>query len=221
MINGRKRWPGNAVWCDYIIVFARDVTDKQVKAFVVEKGNPGYKATKIVGKVSLRMVQNADITLTDCRVFEDARLQNCNSFKDCAKVLMGTRNAVAWGSLGNAVSAYDIALTYARRRIQFGRPIAKSQMIQSMLASMLGDVTAMQLYCIRLGRLIDDGKMEETMAALAKYSSIIAASRRATCAGWRATFLAAMASHSISTSYATCAIWKVSSPTKERPRFSP
>ena len=118
MINGRKRWPGNAVWCDYIIVFARDVTDKQVKAFVVEKGNPGYKATKIVGKVSLRMVQNADITLTDCRVLEDARLQNCNSFKDCAKVLMGTRNAVAWGSLGNAVSAYDIALTYARRRIQ-------------------------------------------------------------------------------------------------------
>ena len=169
VINGRKRWPGNAVWCDYIIVYARDVTDKQVKAFVVENGNPGYKATKIVGKVSLRIVQNADITLTDCRVLEDARLQNCNSFKDCAKVLMGTRNAVAWGSLGNAVSAYDIALTYARRRIQFGRPIAKSQMIQSMLASMLGDVTAMQLYCIRLGRLIDDGKMEETMAALAKY----------------------------------------------------
>jgi glutaryl-CoA dehydrogenase len=115
------------------------------------------------------MVQNADITLTNCRVSEDARLQNCNSFKDCAKVLMGTRNTVAWASLGNAVSAYDIALTYAQRRIQFGRPIAKSQMVQSMLVNMLGDVTAMQLYCIRLGRLIDDGKLEETMAALAKY----------------------------------------------------
>lgn len=169
VINGRKRWPGNAVWCDYIIVYARDVADKQVKAFVVEKDNPGYKATKIAGKVSLRMVQNADITLTDCRVSEDARLQNCNSFKDCAKVLMGTRNTVAWGSLGNAVAAYDIALTYAQRRTQFGRPIAKNQMVQSMLVSMLGDVTAMQLYCIRLGRLIDDGKLEETMAALAKY----------------------------------------------------
>jgi len=168
-INGRKRWPGNAVWCDYIVVYARDVADKQVKAFVVEKDNPGYRATKIDGKVSLRMVQNADITLTNCRVSEDARLQNCNSFKDCAKVLMGTRNTVAWASLGNAVSAYDIALTYAQRRIQFGRPIAKSQMIQSMLVSMLGDVTAMQLYCIRLARLIDEGKLEETMAALAKY----------------------------------------------------
>jgi len=169
VINGRKRWPGNAVWCDYIVVYARDVADKQVKAFVVEKDNPGYKATKIQGKVSLRMVQNADITLTDCRVSEDARLQNCNSFKDCARVLMGTRNTVAWASLGNAVAAYEISLNYAQRRIQFGRPIAKSQLVQSMLVNMLGDVTAMQLYCIRLGRLIDDGKLDETMAALAKY----------------------------------------------------
>jgi glutaryl-CoA dehydrogenase len=169
IINGRKRWPGNAVWCDYIIVYARDVADKQVKGFVVEKDNPGYTASKIQGKVSLRMVQNADIVLTDCIVSEDARLQNCNSFKDCAKVLMGTRNTVAWASLGNAVAAYEIALTYAQRRTQFGRPIAKSQKIQSVLVDMLGDVTAMQLYCIRLGRLIDDGKLAETMAALAKY----------------------------------------------------
>jgi glutaryl-CoA dehydrogenase len=169
VLNGRKRWPGNAVWCDVIIVYARDVADKQVKAFIVEKGNPGYKATKIGGKVSLRMVQNADITLTDCRVAEENRLQNCNSFKDCAKVLAGTRNTVAWASLGHGVAAYDIALNYAQRRTQFGKPIAKFQMIQSMLVEMLGDVTAMQLYCIRLGRLIDEGKAEETMAALTKY----------------------------------------------------
>ena len=67
------------------------------------------------------------------------------------------------------IAAYEIALTYAQRRKQFGRPIAKSQRIQSVLVDMLGDVTAMQLYCIRLGRLIDDGKLAETMAALAKY----------------------------------------------------
>jgi glutaryl-CoA dehydrogenase len=169
VLNGRKRWPGNAVWCDVIIVYARDVADKQVKAFIVEKGNPGYKATKIGGKVSLRMVQNADITLTDCRVAEENQLQNCSSFKDVAKVLAGTRNTVAWGSLGHGVAAYDIALNYAQRRIQFGKPIAKTQMIQSMLVEMLGDVTAMQLYCIRMGRLIDEGKAEDTMAALAKY----------------------------------------------------
>jgi len=169
VLNGRKRWPGNAVWCDYIVVYARDTADNQVKAFVVEKDNPGYAATKIGGKMSLRMVQNADITLTDCRVSEDARLQNCNSFKDVGKVLAGTRNSVAWGSAGHAVAAYDIALNYAQRRKQFGRPIARTQMIQSMLVEMLGDLTAMQLYAIRMARLIDEGKVEETMAALAKY----------------------------------------------------
>src|SRR5215471_7981359 len=96
---------GNAVWCDYIVVYARDVADKQVKAFVVEKENPGYKATKIQGKISLRMVQNADITLTDCRVSEDARLQNCNSFAGPARVLKGTRNTVSWASAGHGVAA--------------------------------------------------------------------------------------------------------------------
>jgi glutaryl-CoA dehydrogenase len=169
VLNGRKRWIGNAVWCDVIVVYARDTQDGQVKAFVVEKDNPGYAASKITGKVALRMVQNADITLTDCRVSDDARLANCNSFADAARVLKGTRNTVAWASAGHGVAAYDIALSYAQRRTQFGRPIAKNQMIQSMLAEMLGEVTAMQLYCIRLGRLIDDGKMNDTMASLAKY----------------------------------------------------
>lgn len=169
IINGRKRWPGNAVWCDYIVVFARDVADKQVKAFVVEKGNPGYKATKIERKMSLRCVQNADIVLDNCRVSEDARLQKCRSFLDVAKVLTVTRNGVAWAAVGNATAAYDIALTYAERRIQFGKPLASNQMIQRILVEMLGDLTAMQLYVIRLGRLIDERKMTDTMAALAKY----------------------------------------------------
>jgi glutaryl-CoA dehydrogenase len=169
VLNGRKRWPGNAVWCDIIVVFARDTADNQVKAFVVEKDNPGYAATKIGGKMTLRIVQNADITLTDCRVSEDARLQNCNNFKDVAKVLAGTRNSIAWASAGHAVASYEIALNYALRRKQFGKPIAKNQMIQSTLVEMLGDLTAMQLYVIRMGRLIAEGKVEETMAALAKY----------------------------------------------------
>ena len=103
---------GNAVWCDDIVVFARDVADNKVKAFVIEKDNPGYKATKIERKFALRCVQNADIVLTDCRVSEDARLQECKSFADVAKVLMGTRNGVAWAAVGNATAAYDIALNY-------------------------------------------------------------------------------------------------------------
>lgn len=169
VISGRKRWPGNAVWCDIIIVFARDVEDGQVKAFVVESDDPGYHASKIEGKMSLRSVQNADILLDDVRLPDDRRLVHCESFAGAAKVLTGTRNMVAWSSTGHAVAAYEIALTYAKRRVQFGRPIAKNQLVQAQLVEMLGEVTAMQLYCIRLGRLIDEGKMTETMAALAKY----------------------------------------------------
>lgn len=169
VLNGRKRWPGNATWCDIIVVFARDVDDGQVKAFVVEKDDPGYSATKITGKVALRIVQNADIVLDEVRVDEDRRLVECHSFADVAKVLMGTRNMVAWSSTGHAVAAYEIALEYAKRRTQFGKPIAKTQLVQAQLVQMLGEVTAMQLYCIRLGRLIDNGQLSDTMAALAKY----------------------------------------------------
>jgi glutaryl-CoA dehydrogenase len=169
VLDGRKRWPGNAVWCDVVVVFARDVEDRQVKAFVVEKDDPGYTATKIGGKVALRIVQNADIVLEEVRLPDDRRLVNCNSFADVAKVLMGTRNMVAWSSTGHAVAAYELALTYAQRRVQFGKPIAKVQLVQAPLVEMLGELTAMQLYCIRLGRLIDAGQMTDTMAALAKY----------------------------------------------------
>ena len=131
VIDGRKRWPGNAVWCDIIVVFARDVEDGKVKAFVVEKDDAGYEATKIGGKVALRMVQNADIVLDNVRLGDDPRLVNCSSFADVAKVLMGTRNMVAWSSTGHAVAAYELALTYAQRRVQFGKPIAKMQLVQA------------------------------------------------------------------------------------------
>ncbi|MDH6244483.1 acyl-CoA dehydrogenase family protein [Mycobacterium sp. OTB74] len=169
IINGAKRWPGNAVWCDIIVVFARDTADGKVKAFVVEKDDPGYSATKITGKVSLRMVQNADIVLDNVRIPDDRRLVNCNGFPDVSKVLMGTRNMVAWASTGHAVAAYEIALTYAQKRIQFKMPIAATQIIQSRLVEMLGEVTAMQLYCVRMAQLLDAGEITDTMAALAKY----------------------------------------------------
>jgi len=169
VISGRKRWPGNAVWCDLIVVFARDVEDGKVKAFVVHRDDPGFHAAKIDGKMALRIVQNADILLDDVRVPEDRRLPGCTSFADVAKVLTGTRNMVAWASTGHAVAAYEIALGYALRRVQFGKPIAGTQLVQAKLVEMLGEVTAMQLYCIRLGRLIDEGRMTDTMAALAKY----------------------------------------------------
>jgi glutaryl-CoA dehydrogenase len=180
VIDGAKRWIGNGTIADVIVVWARDVEDKQVKGFLVEKGTPGYDAKVIEGKVALRSVWNADIVLTDCRVPEANRLANARSFRDAADVLAGTRHAVAWAALGHAVAAYEVALGYAQERRQFGKPLVSFQLIQQKLVEMLCEVTAMQLYCLRLGRLIEEGSFSDTIAALAKLNNTVKA--RQVCA---------------------------------------
>jgi glutaryl-CoA dehydrogenase len=175
MLDGAKRWIGNGTIADYVVVWARDTADGQVKGFVVEKGTPGYDAQKIERKMALRSVWNADIALADCRVPDANRLAHANSFKDTARILTGTRNAVAWAALGHAVAAYEVSLTYARERTQFGRPLAKFQMIQEKLVEMLTEVTAMQLYCLQLGRLIEQGRFTDTIAALATLNNTVKA----------------------------------------------
>ena len=158
----------NAVWCDYIIVYARDVADKQVKAFVVEKDNPGYKATKIGGKVSLRMVQNADITLDHVVVPESLRLQNANSFRDTATVLRLTRAEVAWAAVGTAVGAYEAAVKYTGERVQFGKTIGSHQLIQDLLVKCLGNITASLGMVVRVSEMLDRGEQRDEHSALAK-----------------------------------------------------
>jgi glutaryl-CoA dehydrogenase len=175
VIDGEKRWIGNGTIADVVVVWARDTADGKVKGFLVEKGTPGYQASVIEGKVALRSVWNADIVLRGCRVPEANRLPGAQSFKDAGRVLTGTRNTVAWASLGHAVAAYDIALTYAQQRTQFGKPLAAFQMIQQKLVGMLAEVTAMQLYCLRLGRLIEEGRFTDTIAALAKLNNTVKA----------------------------------------------
>src|SRR3954452_16543912 len=105
VLNGAKRWIGNGTFADVVVVFARDVDDDQVKTFVVEKGTPGFQATKIEDKFSLRTVQNADLTFTDCRIPEANKLADGNSFKDVNKVLKVTRGGVAWSGGGCQLGA--------------------------------------------------------------------------------------------------------------------
>jgi len=168
VLNGKKKWIGNATFADVIIIWARDINDNQVKGFLLRKGNPGYKAEKIEDKMALRTVQNALITITNCKIPENDRLQKANSFKDTAKVLRMTRAGVAWQALGCARGAYESALKYTKKREQFGKPIAKFQLIQNHLVEMLANLTAMKAMVYRLSELQDQGLLTDEHASLAK-----------------------------------------------------
>ena len=168
VLNGQKKWIGNGTIADVTVVWARDVADGKVKGFLVEHGTPGHVARRIDGKGSLRAVWQAEIELTDVRVPETSRLPGAQSFKDAGRVLAATRNTVAWAALGHATAAYEAASAYCRQRHQFGKPLVAFQIVQERLVRMLAELCGMQLYCLRLGRLIDEGKLSDTIAALAK-----------------------------------------------------
>ncbi len=171
VIDGTKKWIGNGTIADVVVVWARDTADGQVKGFLVDPTQPAYQARRIDGKGSLRAVWQAEIALTGVRVPEHDRLPGAHSFKDTARVLAGTRNAVAWGALGHATAAYDIAVAYCSERTQFGRPLVSFQIVQDRLVKMLAEVCSMQLYCLRLARLIEEGSLTDTIAALAKMNN--------------------------------------------------
>jgi glutaryl-CoA dehydrogenase len=168
VLNGSKRWIGNATFGDITVIWAKDAADGQVKGFIVPTDTPGYTATKIEGKQSLRIVQNADITLDDVRVPESLRLQNANSFRDTAKVLRLTRAEVAWAAVGNSVGAYEAALKYTKERVQFGKPIASHQLIQDLLVKSIGNITASLGMVVRVSQMLDEGTQRDEHSALAK-----------------------------------------------------
>jgi glutaryl-CoA dehydrogenase len=171
VIDGRKRWIGNGTVADVIVVWARDSEDGQVKGFLVEKGTPGYEASVIQGKGSVRAVWQADIGLASVRVPAASRLPGARSFKDAGRVLASTRNTCAYAALGHAVAAFDAALSYSKQRIQFGKPLCSFQIIQERLARMLADITSMQLICFRIARLTEQGRATDTVAGLAKMNN--------------------------------------------------
>ena len=173
VLNGAKRWIGNASFADVVIVWARDVADNQVKAFVVEKDATGthpegYDTKLITGKIGKRAIWQPDVVLRDVRIPLENRLEGARSFRDATRVLTGTRGGAAWESLGHAIAAYEIALAYAQERVQFGKPIASFQLVQHKLATMLAEITSMQLYCFRMAQLQEQGRFTGPMASLAK-----------------------------------------------------
>ena len=176
VLDGAKRWIGNGSVADLVVVWARD-EDGDVGGFVIEDpgGTQGYDAQVIPGKMSNRSVWQTHIRLDGVRVPADNRLAQARTFEDTNRVLMRARQGVAWEALGHAVAAYEGALTYALRREQFGRPLARLQLVQDDLARMVTLITSMQLMCTRMSQLQERGACTIEHAAMAKLHTTTAA----------------------------------------------
>ncbi|MFI7483382.1 acyl-CoA dehydrogenase family protein [Kocuria sp. M1R5S2] len=176
VLDGHKRWIGNGHAADVVVVFARNVEDGKVNAFVVEKDADGdhpagYDPTVITGKVGKRAIQQADILIEDLRVPAENRLVGCRSFADVSRVLQATRGGASWEAVGHAMAAFEIAADYAGQRVQFGSPIAGYQLVQARLANMLSELTTMQLLCHRMAELADRGELTNAQASMVKMST--------------------------------------------------
>lgn len=173
VLDGAKRWIGNGHIADVVVLWARDTADGAVKAFVIEsdeEGNhpAGYRAEVITGKIGKRAIIQPDIRLEGVRVPAANLLERSRSFRDASAVLARTRGGASWEAVGHAMAAYEIALDYAARRVQFGKPLAAHQLIQHRLAKMLAEVSAMQLICFRLAELAEADEQTSTMSSVAK-----------------------------------------------------
>ncbi|MBP3035403.1 acyl-CoA dehydrogenase family protein [Arthrobacter sp. zg-ZUI100] len=168
VLDGAKRWIGGASSADVFAVFARDIADGQVKAFIVPRDAPGVALSPISGKIALRPMQNAVITLTGVRVSESNRLQGVNSWRDVSRILRAMRSDVAWIAAGLQAGALEATLSYVRKREQFGKPIGGFQLIQEKLARMLGNTVASLAMVVQLSARQDAGDFSDENSALAK-----------------------------------------------------
>ncbi|MCI0696695.1 acyl-CoA dehydrogenase family protein [candidate division KSB1 bacterium] len=166
VLNGRKMWITNGTMAEVAVVWAK--LDDNIRGFVVEKGAKGFSAKAMHGKLSLRASDTAELLLDDCHVPEDAILPKSDGLKSPLSCLTQARYGIAWGALGAAISCYEEALRYAQGRIQFGKPIAAFQLTQEKFAGMVTEITKMQLLCLQLGRMKDQGKAHPAQVSLAK-----------------------------------------------------
>ena len=168
LLNGAKRWIGNGTFCDYMLVWARDEADGGIRGFIVDATLPGVSRSRIENKIALRTVQNADIVFKDVLVPESDRFAGINSFEDTNELLRGSRIMVAWQGVGQQLAAFDVARQYAVERQQFGRPLAKFQLVQQQLVTMLGNAVASMGMMVRIAQLQDQGAADMPQVALAK-----------------------------------------------------
>jgi glutaryl-CoA dehydrogenase len=174
VLDGQKKWIGNATFGDVLVIWARDEATNKVKGFIVRTKRDdgthrdGFHVETMRGKIAQRTVQNGLITLRGLRVPESDRLQRAESFAATQQVLGMARCGTAWQGVGCATGAFEAALEYARTRTQFGRPIGSFQLVQNQLVRMAGHLTAMIGLALRAARLQDAEGMRDERSALAK-----------------------------------------------------
>ena len=171
VLDGAKRWIGNGSIADVVVVWARSADDGQVKGFLVEKDTPASRPSRWRARARRARSGRPTSASTPCACRRPPGCPAPRTFKDTGRVLVTTRTTCAWGALGHAVAAYDTALTYAKQREQFGKPLCSFQIVQDRLVKMLAEVTGMQLYCMQLARLDEAGRLTDTIAGLAKLNN--------------------------------------------------
>jgi len=169
-LNGAKMWITNGSIADVAVVWAK--LDGEIKGFLVEKGTKGFSAPEMKGKHSLRASVTSELVFQDCLIPEENILPESGGLKSPLKCLSQARYGIAWGVVGSSMACYDVALQYAKSRIQFDKPIASFQLTQEKLVHMITEITKAQLLCLQLGRLKDQGKDKFTQISLAKRNNV-------------------------------------------------
>ncbi len=170
VLNGTKRWITNGSIAQVALVWAK--LDGKVHGFLVPTTAKGFTARDIHGKWSLRASVTSELILEDCEVGEDALLPGVSGMRGPLSCLSQARFGICYGAVGAAMACYDEALSYAKDRVQFSRPIAGYQLVQNKLVDMVQEITKAQLLCLQLGRLKESGKLVPAQISLAKRNNI-------------------------------------------------
>ncbi len=177
VLNGSKLWITNGSISDVAVVWAKvdDGEEDSIRGFLVEKGMPGFSASEIHGKFSLRASYTSELSLQDVRVPARNMLPNVKGLRGPLSCLNNARAGIAFAVTGAAIACFEGAREYALSRIQFGKPIAGFQLTQEKLADMLQEIVKAQLLSLRLLRLKDEGKATPVQVSLAKRNNVKAA----------------------------------------------
>ncbi|MCU1336821.1 MAG: acyl-CoA dehydrogenase domain protein [Bryobacterales bacterium] len=167
VLSGEKTWITNGSVADVAVVWAR--AEDGIRAFLVERGMPGFTTSDIHGKLSMRASVTSSLKLDDCQVPESAVLPGAKGLKAALSCLTQARYGIGWGVIGAAMDCYETARSYSISRKQFDqRPIASHQLVQAKLADMITEITKAQLLALQVGKLKDQGQAEAAHISMLK-----------------------------------------------------